>query len=358
MTNSKRIAGLLAAATIGALALAGCSTSGGSTAADAASSGDESITLTKDVHLVVGTSAQEGAVFTDSGIFDDAPYTIDWSYITDWGAIYSSIASDSLNVGYWGLDANIFKAVQNGVPAKLVSLLGADASAEDAGALNVFVRTDAGIDTTEDLKGTTISTGSAGTTFDNVLTAALSNGGLTEADVNVVRYPDSDQTSQINSLLDGDAQAFAGNITSEQIIDALDAGTIKVLYWQDQALPINRIVVSNDQTLGDPAKAAALEDFAQRVAQAQNWKNDPANKDKLVAITTASTKLPTAVAEKSYDYTVDSTVPLALDSTTTQKLEATIGDFVDFGLLTEPVEVSDVLDTRFADAIQTAIDSK
>lgn len=352
--RTNKFVSLAAAAAASALLLAGCSSTPAPTG-EATAAPAEEVVLTKDVHLVVGTSASEGAFFTESGIFDDAPYTIDWSYITDWGAIYSSIASDALNVGFWGLDANIFKAVQNGVGAKLVSLLGADPSATESGTLNVFVRTDAGIDSTSDLAGKTVATGSAGTTFDNVLSAAIADGGLTADDLNIVRFPDSDQTSIINTFLNGDAQVFAGNISSQQIIDALDAGTIKVLYWQNQFLPINRIVVSNAQTLSDPAKAAALQDFVQRVGQEKFWESDPSNKSTWVEISSAATKLPVPVAEQVYEYVRNSTLPQALDDATKAKLKKTIDAFVSFGILTEPVALEDVLDTRYADAIAEVI---
>ncbi len=346
---------VLAAILATTAALAGCSSAGGGSSTGSAT--DAGVTLTKDVHLVVGTSAQEGAFFTDSGVFDDVPYTIDWSYITNWGAIYSSIASNALNVGYWGLDANIFKAYQNGVPAQLVALLGDTSANPEAGPLDVFVRTDAGIDSPADLAGKTIATGSAGTTFDNVLSAALEAGGLTQDDVNITRYSDSDQTSQISALLDGSAQAFAGNIASQQVIDALDAGTIKVLYWQDQALPVNRIVVSNTQTLSDPAQTAALADFVQRVAKTAYWQNDTANKDKWVSIESDTTGLPSATSEAVWGYNQGSALPLPLDDDTTATLSDIQDDFVSWGLLTSPVALSDILDTRFSSQIQSVIDS-
>ncbi|MBO1901774.1 ABC transporter substrate-binding protein [Leucobacter weissii] len=341
------------AATASAVLLAGCS----SPASDPApTDGSGSVELTKDVTLVVGTSNQEGAFFEESGLFEDVPYTIEWSYITDWGAIYSSIASDALNVGYWGLDSNAVKAVQNGVGAKFVSLLGAqDEAAAESGTLNVFVRSDAGIETTADLAGAKIATGSAGTTFDNILNGALLDGGLSEDDVEVIRYPDADQTSQISALLNGEVEAFAGNIASEQIVGALEDGTIEVLFWENQFSPVNRLVVSNEQTLSDPAKEAALEDFVQRVAETAYWKADPANEQTYAEILNSVGNLPVDVGQKVWGYTQNATLPLQLDATTEQNLAQTIADYQAAGYIDEPLPVEEILDTRFADAVAEVI---
>ncbi|MFT4042704.1 MAG: ABC transporter substrate-binding protein [Gordonia sp. (in: high G+C Gram-positive bacteria)] len=346
-----RVLSLAAAAVAAVVVLAGCANSG----SDSADASGAALTLTKDVKLVVGTSDLEGAYFTKSGAFDDVPYTIDWSYISDWGSIYSSIASNALNVGYWGLDANIFNAIKNGVPAKIVELLGTNKTDSHTGALDVFVRTNAGITTTKDLKGKTIATGSEGTTFDNVLSAALADGGLTSHDVTIHRYPDSDSTSKINAFLNGDAQVFAGSLQSKPILDALEAGTIKVLYWQDQALPIGRIVVSNAKTLADPRQDAALKDFVARVARTQVWANDPANKQKWIDITTAATHLSADTAAKAYPYLQNSIGPLPFDTTTDTKLTGIIDKFVSFGLLDKSLKSSDVVDSRYSQSIAAAI---
>ncbi len=334
-----------------ALVLSGCASTDGDQESVDASSLDESTTL------VIGDIASDlEATLGAAGQLDDIPYDAQFTPITDFTAIYSSLASGQLDVGIWGLDANGLLAVQNGAAVKLVTLFGAqedDQANREAGLFAVVVRSDSGIESPADLAGTTVATGGSGITPDVVLTAALASAGLTQDDVDVARF--SDSTSQLTAFLQGDADVYAGSLSNAQILEAINSGEATPIYYSDQATNVRFLVATNQEVLDDPEKSAALADFIERISYYYQWRSAPESLDAFAVAVAEVTLSDTDVARQIAELQATSALPLAFTDETEQTLQSDLDSYLEWGYLTEPITVDELIDTRFNEEIESAI---
>jgi sulfonate transport system substrate-binding protein len=251
----------------GALAAAcSSSSSGGAPASGSASggtSGSVSAASLKNVTLHIGDQAGSGAqsLLTAAGLIGKLPFKVDWSDFTSGPPMLQAMGGGSVDIGAVGDAPPIFEAAGGGKIAVVA------ATVADPQSAALLLPKGSAVTSVAQLKGKAIAV-SEGSSANYHLLAVLKQAGLTVKDVTIENLQPAQALAAFAS-----GHVAAWDIWSPYIEQAEVQHGAKVLV---NGTPIGKTFsfeVASRAALANPAKAAAIRDYLQLIAQAHTWAN-------------------------------------------------------------------------------------
>ncbi|MGX6601497.1 LLM class flavin-dependent oxidoreductase [Micromonosporaceae bacterium Da 78-11] len=260
------------------------------------------------VSLTLGDQANGlKTLFEASGALDGASFGYKWAEFQGAAPLFQAMQSDNVDTGY-AADIPTLQAISGGLPIKFV------AAAESNGqGTAILLRKDSPVKSVADLKGREILVSSArGSIADYLLANVLQKAGLKYGDV-TVKYalPTAAQAAFSSGKVEiwaifGVFQATAVAGGAKVLIDGRDGGTSGI-----------GVLSASDASLGDPKKKAAIGDFLQRLAKAEQWSATHA--DEYAKIYSEKNGVPLEVAKVVVSW--GSTALLPVDDKVVQRVQ-------------------------------------
>ena len=223
-------------------------------------------TVPPGVTLAVGDPTTE-AVMKHLGW--QAPFAIKWARITGGPAVTEAFHAKVLDVG---LSADIppIHATWVGIPVKTIAVM-FRADPANHPLYELAVAPGSGIASLADLRGKRIAF-SPGQVQGEVVLRTLAAEHLTKKDVTLVELPSTGADVYINALVGGlvDAAPLAPGAATRHYLDDWGAKGARLLPHPGFRDDLLNIYV-RQETLADPAKAAALRAYVQLWARANAW---------------------------------------------------------------------------------------
>lgn len=253
--QSRRVAAI--ASTVALLATGAVA----STAPSASAASAKTAAIPKGITINVGDQNQRLAtLLPDSGFMKGVPYKVNYVEFENGPLINQALAAGKLDLGTMG-DEAAEGAVASHLPVKAVlSSLGIGPS--------MFVVARPGINSIAQLKGKKVAF-TTGTAYQGIALRALAKAGLTQKDVKQVNV----ELDQLGTVIES-GNADASVLSIQQKVDYLqqepkakiladNGSSARPLYYS--------YLVGNAKSLATPGKLAAMEDFARRYVEANNW---------------------------------------------------------------------------------------
>lgn len=224
-------------------------------------------TIPPGTRLVIGDPVTR-RVLEHNHWLDQLHFTVQWAEITGGPAVTEAFHGDALDVG---LSADIppIHSVWVGIPVKIIAVqLHRDPINDPIYFIGIAPH--AGIKTLADLRGKRIAY-SPGQVQGEIVLRTLREEGLTTHDVTLVNLP-SEGATYVNALLAGsvDAAPIHSGALSKRYIDQHGAEGARVLRHGPFRDDLTVLYV-REETLHDPAKAAALREYVTVWARAMAW---------------------------------------------------------------------------------------
>jgi len=251
--------GATACSSAGASSSAGSGSTTSSPAASGATSANQ--TSVSNVTLNIGDQAGSGAesLLTAAGLINKLPFKAHWSDFTSGPPMLQAMGSGSVDVGDVG-DAPPVFAAAGGSQIAVISAL----AANPAGSAILVPKTSP-IHTVAQLRGKSIAV-AQGSSSDYHLLAVLTKAGLTIKDVT----PDYLQPAEGQAAF-ASGHVAAWDVWSPFIEQAESQDHARILVNGAGISQTYSFVVASKAALGNPAKAAAIHDYLQLLAQAYAW---------------------------------------------------------------------------------------
>lgn len=328
---------LAAAAALGAAALLGGCAATPSTPPTDGGSATAGVTLNAGQ---LGAAKLTEEMLTASGESDGMDYTVDWSLFEAGPQLMEAIPSGQVDVGLIADTPMIF-AQAAGLPVSIVAV--AHTSAPGESFVQIVAMPDSGITSMADLEGKSVAM-AQGTILQYTAIAALEDAGLSYDDIEPVYLSPADS---FTALTEGDVDAAA--LIDPQFAISQQQGSVVVGDGVGLVTDV-QVTIATDDALGDPGKAAAIEDLILRIDRAQQWAL--ANPEEWAAAYAAAYSMDEALAQaiiarQGYDL-----VPIDDEAIAAQQAQADV--FAELGLLQAPLDVADEFDDRFNDAVEAA----
>ncbi|WP_144960607.1 ABC transporter substrate-binding protein [Pseudomonas oryzihabitans] len=213
------------------------------------------------VTLVLGDQARGlRAMMEAAGTLEGAPYNYRWANFQGAAPLFEAQRVGAVDTSYAG-DLPVLMAASGGVPLKLI--------ATNVGypqANGLLVQKDSPIHSVKDLKGRTVVVSSAkGSISQHLLYAALEEAGLKREDVTVKFVLPTDASAAFNA---GQIDAWA---TFDPYLGIAEQHGARLLRDGQGLTTALGFLTATPASLDDPAKRAAIADFAGRLAQARAW---------------------------------------------------------------------------------------
>jgi len=265
------------------------------------------------------------ALIRKSGVVNAAPYQIEWVLLTGPAANLSALYANRIDLGHMGdTSLTIEQAnartewTKESTPLRIV-----------AGWRNFYskayppvvtaVRTSAGINAVQDIKGHKVGYNYGGYNHSQYL-ATLVKAGLTEKDIQPVKFADG--ATSAAGFNAGEVDVYAGALGP--ILPTIKSGAGHILLTdRDTQIPALNVWTTTSTVLKDPAKVAALRDYFSRLSGYWQWHDT--HKDEVIGVLKDTLKVSDERA--AFEYEVRS------------------GSFVKFdsGLLDQEQKIADIL---------------
>ncbi|WP_295460338.1 ABC transporter substrate-binding protein [uncultured Pseudomonas sp.] len=213
------------------------------------------------VTLVLGDQARGlRAMMEAAGSLEGAPYQYRWANFQGAAPLFEAQRVGAVDTSYAG-DLPVLMAASGGVPLKLI--------ATNVGypqANGLLVQADSPIHSIKDLKGRTVVVSSAkGSISQHLLYAALEEAGLKRDDVTVKFVLPTDASAAFNA---GQIDAWA---TFDPYLGIAEQHGARLLRDGQGLTTALGFLTATPASLEDPAKRAAIADFAGRLAHPQDY---------------------------------------------------------------------------------------
>lgn len=306
--------------------------------ASAAANPGAGIDLSK-VTLKVGEIASSLSPVFKFAKLDKTPYTLTFAQFAAAPPLLEALNAGALDIGQAG-DTGLIAASSGGVTFKYVAAF----KAPGAG-MSLLVPQNSTLTSVADLKGKKVAVfhGSAGQAF---LIAALKKAGLVEADINEVNLSPADAAAAFRS---GQLDAWA--IWEPAAAQALIGSHARLLVNGEGYYQSTGFMVTRPQTLDDVAKAAAIGDFLQRLAQANVYRS--AHVSDWIGQYAQLTKVPTDVATLAAPHQLSTILPI--DDSVAATYSESIATFLAAGLIKTAPDTTGIFDPRFTQQIAAGL---
>ncbi|MFG3340677.1 ABC transporter substrate-binding protein [Glycomyces sp. NPDC048151] len=313
---------------LGAAAVAPAALLGLSACSDDAAAGGTTLRVGE-----LGAVAVTQELFKAAGLDQDLPYAIEWATFVNAGPEYIEAAgADAVDVGLTADTPLIFAAAGGiGLKAIAVSSPGDPAESDNA----ILAAPGSGIASLEDLKGRKVSF-QEGTITQYHTVKALESVGLSLADIEPVNLP---VTDAVNSLGNGDIDAIA---TLGIYWTQAEAAGAEVIVTGSGLIPGNSLVSAREAAVADPDLKAAIEDYLDRLAQAQQWREE--HVDEWAEIYGGLTGLPTDLVAATEERAASVIGPLTAEVVSQQQDQSDV--YASLGII-EAQDAADQFDPSF-----------
>jgi sulfonate transport system substrate-binding protein len=256
-SHARRTVLAVAAAVLGATALAGCG--GAANGNQAAVRKDGSVDLSKGTLVVGDQKGGSQSLLQAAGELNDVPYTIKWQTFTSGPPLLEALNAGAIDIGGVGNTPPLFAAA-----AKSRFKVVEGASYGGSGDALVVPKTSP-IKTVAQLKGKKVAVAEGSSANYNLL-AQLQKAGLKYSDVQVQNLQPADALAAFSS---GHVDAWA--IWEPYTSQAVQDSGARVLVTGRGLVNGYSFQAASDAALADKATRAALEDYLSRIAKAQVW---------------------------------------------------------------------------------------
>jgi sulfonate transport system substrate-binding protein len=274
------------------------------------------------------------AALAAAGEDKPAGYRIEWANFVGGPTIIAAETGGSIDVG-WMQETPVVFAQAAGSPVKVVAV--ARSAIPGRSGLALVTSPDSPVKAVGDLRGRAIGY-MPGTVTQYVVVRLLEQAGLKLSDVRAVHV-----SGNATSLLaTGDVDAI---VTADPYLtQMLDAGKVRILATGGEPITADfRYLVAPDTALADPVRAAAIGDFAGRVARAYRWQREHAAQ---AAPTYA--RLYKSTPEMAAKILQRAPVRFGLiDDTVIARHQQEADTFHSLGLLRRAVDASQIFDRRY-----------
>ena len=218
--------------------------------------------------LVIGDPVTQ-RILEHNGWLNDLPFQIRWAQITGGPGVTEAFHAKVLDVGT-GANIPPIHATWVGIPVKTIAVRFRQ-DPLDHPSFELAVAPRAGMDTLADLKGKKIAF-SPGQVQGEIVLRTLEAQGLTKADVTLVELPSTSADFYVNALVGGmvDVAPIGAGAPVRRYLHQYGSTGGKVLRHPGFRDDLVNLFV-RDETLGDPAKAAALRTYVKLWARAAEW---------------------------------------------------------------------------------------
>jgi sulfonate transport system substrate-binding protein len=219
--------------------------------------------------LAIGDPTTE-QVLKHTGWDRDLPFQVKWAEITGGPAVTEAFHAKVLDVG---TVANIppIHAIWVGIPVRMIAVRFRQDQANHP-SFELAIAPKAAIRSLKDLRGKRIAY-SPGQVQGEIVLRTLESQGLTPKDVTLVELPSPSADIYVNALAGGliDAAPIAAGAALKRYLDRFGKDGAKALKsgFRDDFVTM----YVREETLGDPAKAAALREYVRVWGRAQAWIN-------------------------------------------------------------------------------------
>lgn len=220
--------------------------------------------------LVVGDPLTE-AILKQTGWGRDLPFQLQWAEISGGPGVTEAFHAKALDVGS-GADMPPIHDTWVGLPVKIVAVrLRQHPLQHPIYVLAVSPRSH--IDSLADLRGKRIAY-SPGQAQGEVVIRTLMSQGLTPKDVTLVELPSTSADVYVNALVSGaiDVAPIGAGAAEKHYLERFASSGAKVLAHGPARDDFMCLFV-REETLQDPAKAAALRAYIQLWGRVQAWMN-------------------------------------------------------------------------------------
>jgi sulfonate transport system substrate-binding protein len=294
----------------------------------ACSSGNKS----DKVSLTLGDQANGlKTLFEASGALKGASFDYKFAEFEGAAPLFQAMQSNNVDTGS-AADIPTLQAIAGGLPIKFVA-----ATSSNGQGTAILVKADSPIKTVADLKGKDVLVSSAkGSIADYLLANVLTKAGLTYGDV-TVKYalPTAAQAAFSSGKVEvwaifGVYQATAQAKGARTLIDGRDGGTSGI-----------GVISAANASMADPKKKAAIADFLQRLAKAEQWAATHA--DDYAKVYSAKNGVSPEVAKVVVSW--GSTSLLPVDASVVARVQPVSDLMNQVGVLPTDVKVADYVDT-------------
>ncbi|MEU6308460.1 ABC transporter substrate-binding protein [Streptomyces chartreusis] len=308
-----------------ALLLTAC---GGNSAAATDTDGQGSLTL--DVGDQKGGSE---AILRAAGELENLDYKIKWSTFTSGPPLLEAVNAKAVDIGGVGNTPPVFAA---GAGSKITAVAAFKGTSKgDA----ILVPKDSKLTGPEQLKGRSIAV-AQGSSAHYQLVASLRKAGLSTSDVEVKYLQPADALAAFTAGK-VDAWAVWDPYTSQVLLSKQG----RVLTTGDGITNGLTFQVAAPSALQDKKKAAAIEDYLQRLRRATAWVHD--HQEEWAKVWAKDTGLPYEVALASVKRTNATRVSVAVDKPLIASEQEIADTFTELKLIPDEVDFGDFVDPRY-----------
>jgi sulfonate transport system substrate-binding protein len=220
------------------------------------------------VTLVIGDPTTQ-KVLEHTGWISQLPFKVKWAKITGGPAVTEAFHARALDVGS-AADMPPIHATWVGIPVKIIAVR-LRQNPLDHPLYTFAVGPRSGIRSLADLRGKRIAF-SPGQVQGEVVLRTLAAEGLTAKDVTLVELPSTGGDLYVNALVGGlvDAAPIGAGTQAKRYVDKFGASGARVLAHPPFRDDLTLLYV-RQETLEDPAKAAALRAYVALWARAAEW---------------------------------------------------------------------------------------
>ena len=270
-------------------------------------------------------------LFEASGALEGASFNYKWAEFQGAAPLFQAMQSDNVDTGS-AADIPTLQAISGGLPIKFVA-----ATESNGQGTAILLRKDSAIKTVADLKGKEVLVSTArGSIADYLLANVLTKAGLKYSDV-TVKYavPTAAQAAFSSGKVEiwaifGVFQATAVAQGAKVLVDGRDGGTSGI-----------GVISASTASLGDAKKKAAIADYLQRLAKAEQWAAGHA--DEYAKIYSTKNGVPLDVAKVVVSW--GSTSLLPVDDKVVSRVQPVSDLMNSVGVLPADVKVADHVDT-------------
>ncbi|AII10962.1 hypothetical protein EP51_43380 (plasmid) [Rhodococcus opacus] len=246
-------------------------------------------------------SAEYAAFFEQADVFDDLPYTLETPVIVGPSPQLAALRSKASDVALIGDNTAAFEAANADedwaeTGPEVVTIGGASFTGSPYPVPALFVRTDSGINSIDDLRGKSFAYTQGGNSYA-AYAKTLADAGLTPDDINPVLMPDTMAGAAAFVAGEVDAVIAAYWVVSQ----AVDSGEAKQLVGNEElGIPGGAGFLTRPDVLRDNKRLTALQDLFSRLGKFySDWY--PRHEAEVVKIYQDVLKVSPEVAQANFD---------------------------------------------------------
>lgn len=243
----------------------------------------------QEVVLRVGDQVgAERARLDAAGLLDDVPYRIEWSVYPAAVNLHEALKAGAIDVGS-SADSPAVAAIAGGSAVKIAAAFN-----NGGRGTSIIVPKDSDIRSVADLRGKTISPTTRGSVSHYLVLGALKQAGVDPSEVTLAFLAPTDASAAFQ----------AGSIDAWGTWGIYTARTTGVLGAQKliDGEGINSgysVYAATEEALADPARRAAIADYADRMERAYEWSRD--NREEFIAFYSGFTKQDAEIVEPMFE---------------------------------------------------------